>query len=242
MKIALAIRGLVRRPGYSSVDGDDSASVEWCLGNVQRIRDMFVNAGHEVDVFFSSWDVPNARNLSVALTASMNGYSKLLYQPTLDEAFEILPVEPVWFRDPTSCWHHTMTVYGTFAQSKGVMEAVRDSGKEFDYICATRPDIEFSVSDINDWIRPNTFVVPAVNFVNFNDHFGVAPAADMIKIYTPTDQELIEVVDKSLDTESVLKNLIEKNNVQIDTNININQYKIRDVDHLMMYKRDCGLL
>jgi len=242
MKIALAIRGLVRRPGQASVDTYDKPSVDWCLENVQGIRGQFIKAGHEVTVFFCSWNVPSAAEFAKELMVHMPAYSTLLHQPTLEEAFEILPVEPIWFRDPSSCWHHTMTVYGTFAQSKSVMETIRDCGREFDYICATRPDINFSVSDINEWIKPNTFTVPAVNFVNFNDHFGVAPADDMIKIYTPTDQELIDIVDQSLDTESVLKNLIEKNNVRIDTNINITQYQLRDVDHLLLYKRDCGLI
>ncbi len=239
MKIALAIRGLVRRPGHNAVDTYDKASVDWCAQNIQKLQQMFSQAGHEVTVFFCSWNVPNSKDL---VLQTNNMHFVLLPQPSLEEAFRILPVEPIWFRDPSSCWHHTMTVYGTFAQSNAVMSAIANCGEKFDYICAARPDLIFSVTNINEWLVPDTFMVPAMNFVNFNDHFGIAPADAMIKIYTPTPQELIDTVTMSLDTESVLKNLIEKNGINISTNINITEYQLRDVNHLYLHKRDCGLL
>ena len=231
MNIAIACRGLVRSIGNNSPDSYNPARTNWCMENLNIIKKALV--GHNVSTFFSSWTVPGSFDL-------VNRYGfdhfALMKQPTIDEAFDILPVEPILLQDPNHVCHRKLGVFGFFCQSKAVMNLIDSSSRKFDYVIATRPDLRLSTSNINEWMN-DKYVVPGIGYCRFNDHFGVASKDNMIKIFTQPLSVLEKTVSESRDCEDTLKNLVKYSGIKHEKNFDITEYNVRGFDVLDNHRR-----
>jgi len=228
MKIAIVSRGLIRSPHDNiqivpDVRALNTKNADWCCENLDMLKDSMKH--HEVTTFFSSWSVPNSLEM-----ANRNYFDHYLFmkQPTLDEAWNLVPAIPIWFKDPTHPLHKRVSLYGFFCQSRAVMNLVNSIGKDYDYVVATRPDVRVKPSNIDEWFN-DKYMVPAQHFTNFNDHFNVASLKMMTDVWVNSWnwKSLLEVTERSNDTEDIVKNLVLSSGYQYDTNGNFNEYTWR---------------
>ena len=231
MNIAIACRGVIRSPGNNIVGPISPISSQWCVENLDILKESL--RGHNVSVFFSSWSVPGS--LHFLEMSKIENFS-LMRQPTIDEAFEILPTEPIWLRDPSHNCHRKMGVFGFFCQSRAVMNLIESTGKKFDYIIATRPDLRIRIGNINEWMN-DKFMVAGVSYTHFNDHFNVAKHEDMVKVFTQPIDVLEPIVNISRGCEDTLKNLVKSFHIEYERNYNTPEYNVRGFDALDNYRR-----
>lgn len=222
MKIAIASRGLVRSPWNNSIGPHDTSSVMWCVENLNILKGQL--GDHEIKTFFCSWKYANAIEYAGHFDTSL-----LLDEPSHKESYERLPRQPMWFRDPGHYCHGTSSLYKFFHQSRELMKTVKSADGDFDYIIAYRPDLRIKMGNISEWFNGD-YVIPGMSCINFNDHINIAPAKSMYDVWDYSDEELLAAVDKSLDTEDVLKNLVLDSGLNFSTNVNIQEYKLRNFD------------
>lgn len=228
MKIAVACRGLVRSPGDNDPNVHNQASVDWCMDNLLILKDLLKE--HEVSWYFASWNLPGSIDLTNNIP--FDG-SVLLRQPTVEEAFSVIPTEPIWFRDPSHYCHRKMGGYGFFCQSKAVMSMIKSTGKTFDHIVATRPDLRIKTS-INEWLNSD-FNVPGMSYTHFNDHFNVAPTKSMMDVYDQPYDIIDKITEYSKGTEDQVRNLVRYSNHKWIKQLNISEYNLRGFDVLNHY-------
>ena len=210
MKIAIACRGLIRSPQDNIQIVADKRSLntknaDWCIENIDILKDSMKH--HEVTTFFSSWSVPNSIEM---LNRNYFDHYLLMKQPELEEAWNLVPAIPIWFKDPSHPLHKRISLYGFFCQSRAIINFINSIGKEYDYIVATRPDVRIKPTNIDEWLD-DRYMVPSLHFTNFNDHFNIASTKVMTDVWVNSWNwdTLPSIVERSNDTEDVVRNLVE---------------------------------
>lgn len=228
MKIAIVSRGLIRSSFGNDIYSFNEQSVQWCKENLDILKGCF--GGHDITTFFCSWKSVNAENYAKNFDNCL-----LLKEPSKEESLKNLPNFPVWFRTPSHNCYHTLSVYKFFFQSRQIVTAVENSNIPFDYVVMTRPDMRLKIDDTKEWMD-GSYCVPGMSYVNFNDHFGIAPAKMVYDVWKTSNNVLSNVVEISLDTEDVLKNIIKSLGISFNLKYNISQYFIKSFDVLAFYK------
>ena len=236
MKIAIACRGIVRSPWNNSIEDVDDKTAEWCSENLNILKLGLEN--HEIETYFCSWKSESSKKLIDAY--DFNGYS-LLTHPSTDECFKILPAVPEWFRDPekygiSNIYYKNPSVYKFLCQSHTLMNMINSTGKKFDYIIATRPDLRIRADNLEGWFNEK-FNVPGIGYTHFNDHIGISSQNDMLKVFCQPWDILNNIVEKSRGTEDVVKNLVKNANIEYEKKFDISEYFIRGFDVMDHYKK-----
>jgi len=227
MKVAIVSRGLVRDPFDKSITNFNPNAVNWCKENLDMLKYMLKD--HEVTTFFCSWNVPNAIEYSKLFDNSL-----ILKQPTEEECWAQLPHQPVWFAQESNPLYKSTALAKFFIQSKAIIKVVKSWDSGFDYIIFTRPDLKIAIEDINLWMT-DKYSVPGMSYVNFNDHINIAKSNMMYKVWDISNEKLDGIIQRSLDTEDVVKHMVEDQSFEHESHLNITQFMVRGFDVVANY-------
>jgi len=235
MKIAIASRGLIRSPSDFEIDSPGTSSaVDWCLYNYNVLKNTFMSHGLDVEGYFCSWNTAKSAEMC-GMMAHEN--TILLRQEYEEKARSVLKNVPVLYRNEQHPYYNRfMTVYGTFLQSKALMDSIR-AKDDCDYICITRHDLRIQLSNLDSWLT-DKYEVPAMAFVYFNDNFAIAKKEIMLKVWSENFETINEIIDDSYDTEEIVANILKKHNLDFHKNDNISQYLLKGWDFMASYKEN----
>jgi hypothetical protein len=177
MKIALAMRGLVRGPAFTEntfMKEYAASDVDWCSENLNILKDTFKSKGHEIETFLFSWTEQNTIEF-----VHKNKIDNLVLhkQPTLEDARKIVPAYPSDYG--AGC--NKIALYGVYMGWKTFFDTLNNSKQTYDYICFCRPDVRIRITDIDPWLS-DCCIGPDVETYPINDQFYIAPYEQLIKM------------------------------------------------------------
>ena len=223
MKVALMFRGIVRgevlteNPLSNVTYSQDD--VNWCVENIEILKETFKAKGHEVETFMFSWSTQNTKEL---LTKTEIDNVTLVRQPSYEEAGKLVPsyhISP----GPTS---NRIASYGQYMGWHTNLNMLKQTRRKYDYICFARPDVRIRISDVDTWMT-DCLVMPNIETQPINDQIYIAPYEQLIKMSNITLESYVEEMPKHWNPEALLKYYFEERGIKFKLENNFTEYNLR---------------
>ena len=192
MKIALCLHGLV---GTTDKYGSGTKPIPAKIG-FQHFKKHVMDINDEVDVFIHTWSQDQQAHLKelynpVSIVAE--GQPQYIKNQELKEIAKQSMKDPTWTPPVRHNLNRKQAIYCRWKSTQNVLNLVKESGKQYDYVLLTRFDIAFLVDFVFKDYNPDKFYAQGPAGGHFrglelvNDLWFFANQENMMKFSTLFD-------------------------------------------------------
>ena len=186
MKIALCLHGLV---GTSDKYGKGPRDVMPSVGH-EHFKRHVMDINDDVDTFIHTWSVdwePHLRELYNPVAMIAEGQPQFPTTAELREIAKKSMKDPTWTPPIGHALNRKQAIYCRWKSTQNVLNLLKESGKQYDYVLLTRFDIAFLVDFVFKDYDPEKFYAQGpcghhINGINhINDLWFFASQENMMK-------------------------------------------------------------